>query len=68
MMHLITPELVTENPIEAFASVFWLYMTPHYPRPSAHNVITGKFEPNSFDQTRFVGNDFGTSIAVMAQD
>ena len=43
-------------------------MTPHFPKPSAHDVITGIFEPNQRDLDFGIGNDFGTTIAIMAQD
>ena len=43
-------------------------MTPQYPRPSAHNVITGFFDPNHYDARGGLGRDFGTTIAIMAQD
>ena len=46
----------------------WLYMTPHFPKPSAHDIITGFFEPNSDDLGKQVGPDFGTSINAMAMD
>ena len=51
-----------------FASAMWLYMTPHFPKPSAHDVITGFFRPNASDAYFNVGNNFGTSIHIMAQD
>lgn len=51
-----------------FASVFWLYMTPHYPKPSAHDVITGFFKPNDSDLYFGAGNNFGTTTHIMAQD
>ena len=51
-----------------FASVLWLYMTPQFPKPSAHNVITGIFKPNASDMAFGAGNNFGTTIHIMAQD
>ena len=43
-------------------------MTPIYPKPSAHDVITGFFVPNEIDLNQGVANDFGTTIGIMAQD
>ena len=43
-------------------------MTPHFPKPSAHSVITGFFTPNEKDVNRGLGNNFGTTITMMAQD
>ena len=33
-----------------FASLLWSYMTPIFPKPSAHDVIAGFFEPNAYDE------------------
>ena len=50
-------------------SALWYYMTPQFPKPSAHDVITGIFEPNDdVDKKNNVGHDFGTTIDIMAQD
>ena len=65
-VHLWFPDTVMSDPVEAFATVLWLYMTPHFPKPSAHSVITGFFVPNVYDLNRGLGNDFGTSITTMA--
>ena len=40
-------------------------MTPHYPNPSVHDVVTGWFSP---DIDTSSGLNFGTTIAIMAQD
>ena len=52
----------------AMTSALWLYMRPRYPKPSAHEIITGHFVPNEIDEALDAGNDFGTTIAVMSQD
>lgn len=43
-------------------------MTPQYPKPSAHAVITGFFKPNLKDATSGADNNFGSTIAILAQD
>ena len=43
-------------------------MTPQYPKPSAHDVVTGFWTPNSVDINLYAGNTFGTTIGIMAQD
>ena len=63
---LSNPELWDIEP--AFISAMWFYMTPDYPKPSAHDVITGLFQPSIGDTNSFVSNDFGSTIAIMAQD
>ena len=62
------PARILEDPLMMYTSALWLYMTPHFPKPSAHDVITGKFRPNRTDLTYGAGNDFGTTIHIMAQD
>ena len=51
-----------------FMSAFWHYMTPHYPKPSAHEVITGFFVPNTVDLDNSATISFGTTIDIMAMD
>ena len=65
---LKNPDLLLDDSRAAFSSLLWLYMTPHFPKPSAHDVVTGLFSPNERDQDFGIGNDFGTTIAIMAQD
>ena len=62
------PWRVKNDPALAFTSLLWYYMTPHHPAPSVHNVVTGFFIPNEPDSILETGNNFGTTIAIMAQD
>ena len=53
----------------SWISALWFYMTPQWQKPSAHEVITGLFKPNEKDSRTFnAGNNFGTTIALLAQD
>ena len=63
---LDNPDRLENEKFLAMVSALWYYMTPQYPKPSAHEVITGLFEPNGIDQGNNVGNDFGTTIDIMA--
>ena len=36
--------------------------------PSVHKLVTGFYEPNIIDTATKAGNDFGSTIAIMAQD
>ena len=65
---LSEPQQLADDEAMGFTSLLWFYMTPHYPRPSAHDVVTGFFKPNSVDFILNAGNDFGTTIGIMAQD
>ena len=43
-------------------------MTPQYPKPSAHAVMTWFFNPNVIDVSAGADNNFGSTIAILAQD
>ena len=60
-------ELLTDFKM-SITSAFWLYMTPQFPRPSAHDVMTDLFNPNGVDTNNNALSSFGTTIAIMAQD
>ncbi len=62
------PWRVKREPDLAFTSLLWYYMTPQQHAPSVHNVVTGFFVPNGVDSVMETGNNFGTTIAIMAQD
>ena len=47
-----------------FTSALWYYMTPKYPMPSAHAVMTGIFKPNEVDKRTGADNNFGSTIAI----
>ena len=64
---LNNPDLLLESDELGFISALWLYMTPQYPKPSAHEVVTGFFEPNAVDIQNSVGNNFGTTIAIFGK-
>lgn len=65
---LVWPVGLLDDATMMFSSALWLYMTPHFPHPSAHNVMTGFFIANDSDLNHGAGNDFGTSILIMSQD
>jgi len=43
-------------------------MTPHYPRSSAHQIVTSLFKPDATDIANGFDYSFGSTIAVLAQD
>lgn len=51
-----------------FPSALWLYMTPQYPRSSAHQIVTGMFQYDGQDTLNGFDYSFGSTIAVLAQD
>ncbi|XP_059623390.1 endochitinase-like [Cornus florida] len=46
---LNNPDLVATNPTISFKTALWFWMTPQSPKPSCHNVITGKWTPSAAD-------------------
>jgi hypothetical protein len=40
-------------------------MTPQYPKPSVHDVITGFMEPTAADTANGIGANFGTTVNII---
>lgn len=43
------PDLVATNPTVSFKTAVWFWMTPQSPKPSSHDVITGRWSPSAAD-------------------
>ena len=65
MNYLNAPELVSNYAELGFLSAFYRYMTPIYPNPSVHAVVTKLWETNSFDDGTNVNHGFGTTINIL---
>jgi len=46
---LSNPELVSSDAAIAFMTAIWFWMTPQFPKPSAHDVIVGNWTPTADD-------------------
>lgn len=46
---LANPDLVATDPTISFKTAFWFWMTPQSPKPSSHDVITGRWTPSAAD-------------------
>ncbi|KAK2991946.1 hypothetical protein RJ640_027837 [Escallonia rubra] len=46
---LRNPDLVASDPTISFKTGLWFWMTPQSPKPSSHDVITGRWRPTSTD-------------------
>ncbi|KQK09291.1 basic endochitinase A [Brachypodium distachyon] len=44
------PDLVATDPTVSFKTAFWFWMTAQAPKPSSHDVITGRWSPSGADQ------------------
>jgi len=59
------PDLVKTDGVISFLTALWFWMTPQPPKPSAHDVISGKWTPSANDANlgRFPG--FGMTINII---
>ncbi|KAI9107746.1 hypothetical protein K1719_021082 [Acacia pycnantha] len=46
---LNNPDLVATDPVLSFKAALWFWMTPQSPKPSCHDVITGRWTPSAAD-------------------
>ncbi|RAJ25380.1 glycoside hydrolase family 19 protein [Pedobacter cryoconitis] len=49
---LSDPDLILRDPVVAFETALYFWMTPQGIKPSAHEVITGKWKPSAADQAK----------------
>jgi hypothetical protein len=59
------PELLSKDPLLSFASALWFWMTPQFPKPSCHDIMTGNWTPteNDIQKGRLPG--FGATVNVI---
>lgn len=58
------PNRVSDDGYTSFASALWKYMVPLPSQPSAHNVMSGFYVPNSSDLQAGHTAGFGTTIQI----
>ncbi|KAA0025616.1 endochitinase-like [Cucumis melo var. makuwa] len=58
------PDLVATDPVIAFKTAIWFWMTPQGNKPSSHDVITGRWQPSDSDRDsgRYPGYGVITNI------
>ena len=39
------PDLLSSDPVVSFASAIWFWTTPQFPKPSCHEIMSGKWKP-----------------------
>jgi hypothetical protein len=59
------PDLVERDPVVAFKAAIYFWMTPQKPKPSAHDVMIGKWKPNAFDRAAGRVPGFGMTINIV---
>jgi hypothetical protein len=59
------PELLVQDPVISFASAIWFWMTPQFPKPSCHDIMTGKWQPTESDIQKGRLPGFGSTVNVI---
>ncbi|KAK1307159.1 Chitinase 1 [Acorus calamus] len=62
---LNNPELVATNGTISFETAFLFWMTAHPPKPSCHDVMTGKWRPSENDLENGRRRGFGQTINII---
>jgi hypothetical protein len=59
------PERLALDPVLSMASAIWFWMTPQPPKPSCHDIITGKWHPTENDIAKGRLPGFGATVNVI---
>ncbi len=62
---LADPDLVASDPSIAFRTALWFWMTPQAPKPSCHDVMTGRFAPSAADIAAGRMAGFGLTVDII---
>ncbi|HVW97331.1 MAG TPA: chitinase [Mucilaginibacter sp.] len=62
---LDNPDQVATDPVTAFKTAIYFWMTPQTSRPSAHDVMIGKWQPNPADKVANRAPGFGMTINII---
>ena len=62
---LNNPGLVQTDPVVAFETAIYFWMTPQTRKPSAHDVMTGKWQPSADDKAKGRTPGFGMTINIV---
>ncbi|MDF2433459.1 MAG: basic endochitinase [Mucilaginibacter sp.] len=62
---LNNPALVETDPVVAFKTAIYFWMTPQTYKPSAHDVMIGKWAPNAADKAAGRTPGFGMTINIV---
>lgn len=62
---LIHPERLAHDPVLSFASAIWFWMTPQFPKPSCHDIMSGSWKPNANDLLKGRVPGFGATVNVI---
>jgi predicted chitinase len=62
---LNNPSLVETDPVVAFKTAIYFWMTPQTKKPSAHDVMSGKWQPSATDTAKGRKPGFGMVINIV---
>ena len=62
---LKNPDLVEKDPVTAFKTAIYFWMTPQVLKPSAHDAILGIWKPNAADKAANRVPGFGMTINIV---
>ena len=62
---LKNPSLVETDPVTAFKTAIYFWMTPQTHKPSAHDVMVGKWQPGAADKAANRAPGFGMTINII---
>lgn len=62
---LNNPALVETDPVVAFKTAIYFWMTPQTHKPGAHDVMTGKWQPKNEDAAKGRKPGFGMTINIV---
>ena len=62
---LVNPDRVAKDAWLNLGAAFWFYMTPQPPKPSMHDVIIGKWQPDQNDRNNKTFAGFGTTTNII---
>lgn len=62
---LNNPDLLETDPVAAFKAAIYFWMTPQTYKPSAHDVMIGKWQPSAADKAKGRTPGFGMTINII---
>lgn len=62
---LNNPDLLEADPVAAFKAAIYFWMTPQTYKPSAHDVMIGKWQPSATDKANGRTPGFGMTINII---
>jgi hypothetical protein len=61
------PDLVSTDPVVAFQTAIWFWMTPQPPEPSGHAVMTGNWTPSAQDSEAGLLPGYGMATYILTR-